>query len=69
MIFSDMGGIDIEQVAEEHPDHVAKLHFSTLVPFTDYRAKQLVASLGIKGGELTSHHQHRDAAGDGVPRL
>ncbi len=54
MIFSDMGGIDIEQVAEEHPDHVAKLHFSTLVPFTDYRAKQLVASLGIKGGELTA---------------
>jgi succinyl-CoA synthetase beta subunit/citryl-CoA synthetase large subunit len=54
MIFSDMGGIDIEQVAEEHPDHVAKLHFSTLVPFTDYRAKQLVASLGIGGSELTS---------------
>ena len=23
-IFSDMGGIDIEQVAEEHPDHVAR---------------------------------------------
>ena len=22
MLFSDMGGIDIEQVAEEHPDHV-----------------------------------------------
>jgi len=54
MIFSDMGGIDIEQVAEEHPKHVAKLHFSTLVPFTDYRAKQLVSSLGIKGSELTS---------------
>jgi len=54
MIFSDMGGIDIEQVAEEHPDHVAKLHFSTLVPFTDYRAKQLVSSLGIKGSELTA---------------
>jgi len=54
MIFSDMGGIDIEEVAEEHPDHVAKLHFSTLVPFTDYRAKQLVSSLGIKGSELTA---------------
>ena len=24
MLFSDMGGIDIEQVAEEHPDHVAR---------------------------------------------
>ncbi len=63
MIFSDMGGIDIEQVAggidieqvaEEHPDHVAKEHFSTLVPYTDFRAKELIASLGITGGELTA---------------
>jgi succinyl-CoA synthetase beta subunit len=53
MIFSDMGGIDIEQVAEEHPDHVAKMHFSTLIPFSDFKAKELVASLGIKGGDLT----------------
>src|ERR1700750_2943872 len=28
MLFSDMGGIDIEQVASEHPDHVARAHFS-----------------------------------------
>ena len=33
MLFSDMGGIDIEQVAEEHPDHVARGHFSTPDPF------------------------------------
>ena len=32
MLFSDMGGIDIEQVAEEHPDHVARRHFSTSGP-------------------------------------
>jgi len=54
MILSDMGGIDIEEVAEKHPDHVAKAHFSTITPFTDFRAKELVASLGIKGGELTA---------------
>ena len=24
MLFSDMGGIDIEEVAEQHPDHVAR---------------------------------------------
>ena len=53
IIFSDMGGIDIEQVAEEHPDHVAKMHFSSLIPFSDFKAKELVASLGIKGGDLT----------------
>src|SRR6476660_9665642 len=32
-IFSDMGGIDIEEVAEKHPDHVARAHFSTFAPF------------------------------------
>jgi len=54
MIISDMGGIDIEEVSETHPEHIAKVHFSTLVPFTDYRAKEAVASLGITGGELTA---------------
>ena len=29
MLFCDMGGIDIEEVAEEHPDHVGRGHFST----------------------------------------
>ncbi|MBI2912830.1 MAG: acetate--CoA ligase family protein, partial [Chloroflexi bacterium] len=54
MIFSDMGGIDIEEVAETHPDHVAKANFSALLPFSDFRAKELVHSLGIGGGELTA---------------
>ncbi|MCH8200305.1 MAG: acetate--CoA ligase family protein [Chloroflexi bacterium] len=52
MIVSDMGGIDIEEVAETHPEHIAKVHLSTLHPFSDFRAKEAVASLGITGGEL-----------------
>src|SRR5215211_752781 len=28
LIFSDMGGIDIEEIAETHPDHVGRAHFS-----------------------------------------
>jgi succinyl-CoA synthetase beta subunit/citryl-CoA synthetase large subunit len=52
MIFSDMGGIDIEEVAEKHPQHIARAHFSTLLPFSEFNAKQLVASLGISGSEL-----------------
>src|SRR6478609_3955663 len=52
MLFSDMGGIDIEEVAEQHPDHVARMHFSTLREFPGWRAKQLVASLGITGTPL-----------------
>src|SRR5437899_3534742 len=47
-----MGGIDIEQVAEEHPDHVARGHLSTRTPFSDWQAKQLIASLGITGSAL-----------------
>ena len=54
IIFSDMGGIDIEEVAEAHPDHISKTHFSTLLPFSDYVAKEAIAKLGITGAELTS---------------
>src|ERR1039457_664968 len=53
MLFSDMGGIDIEEVAEQHPDHVTRGHFSTLRPFSDWQAKQVIASLGISGRALT----------------
>ncbi len=52
MLFSDMGGIDIEQVAEEHPDHVGRGHFSTLKPFSDYQAKQVIAAAGVTGKPL-----------------
>src|SRR6266511_3271022 len=30
MLFSDLGGIDIEEVAEQHPDHVGRGHLSNL---------------------------------------
>jgi succinyl-CoA synthetase beta subunit/citryl-CoA synthetase large subunit len=52
MLFSDMGGIDIEQVAEEHPDHVGRAHFSNLLPFSDYQAKEVIASVGVTGSAL-----------------
>ena len=40
VIFSDMGGIDIEEVAEKHPEHVSKTHLSTLLPVTERIAKE-----------------------------
>src|SRR3954449_6168925 len=52
MLFSDMGGIDIEQVAEEHPDHVGRKHFSTLQPFSEYMAKEVVSQVGVTGSRL-----------------
>jgi succinyl-CoA synthetase beta subunit len=53
LIFSDMGGIDIEEVAETHPDHVGRAHFSALRPFSDFEAKQVIASVGVTGRALT----------------
>jgi succinyl-CoA synthetase beta subunit len=52
MLFSDMGGIDIEEVAEKHPDHVGRRHFSNLMPFSDFEAKEVVAETGVSGSAL-----------------
>jgi succinyl-CoA synthetase beta subunit/citryl-CoA synthetase large subunit len=51
-VFSDMGGIDIEEVAETHPDHIGRGHFSTILPHMDFIAKDVVASVGLTGSEL-----------------
>jgi len=52
MLFSDMGGIDIEEVAESHPDHVGRGHFSNVLPLSDYQAKEVIASVGVTGRQL-----------------
>ncbi|MEE8248169.1 MAG: ATP-grasp domain-containing protein, partial [Alphaproteobacteria bacterium] len=52
LIFSDMGGIDIEEVAERHPQHVSKTHFSTLLPVTPRVAKEGIAAVSVGGGDL-----------------
>jgi succinyl-CoA synthetase beta subunit/citryl-CoA synthetase large subunit len=52
MLFSDMGGIDIEEVAQSHPDHVGRGHFSNLLPFSEFQAKQAIASVGLTGSAL-----------------
>lgn len=52
LIFSPVGGIDIEQVAEEQPDKVARRHFSNILPFSDFMAKEVIASTGVSGSDL-----------------
>src|SRR5579864_7326099 len=52
MIFSPVGGIDIEQVAEEQPDKVARRHFSNVLPFSEFEAKEAIASTGVTGPAL-----------------
>lgn len=52
IVFSDMGGIDVEEVAEKHPEHVAKVHLSTILPLNPFRAKEAVSGTGVSGGAL-----------------
>src|ERR671919_599887 len=52
LLFSDVGGIDIEEVAEQHPDHVGRGHVSSLLPISDFEAKQVVAATGVTGSAL-----------------
>jgi succinyl-CoA synthetase beta subunit len=52
IIFSPVGGIDIEQVAEEQPDKVGRKHFSNILPFSDFQAKEVIASTGVSGKQL-----------------
>src|SRR5207237_61886 len=53
MLFSDMGGIDIEEVEATHPEHIGRGHLSNLVEVPDYRAKEVVAQTGVTGRQLT----------------
>jgi succinyl-CoA synthetase beta subunit/citryl-CoA synthetase large subunit len=52
LLFSDMGGIDIEEVAEKHPEHVSKTHFSTILPLTPRIAKEAIGEVGVTGRDL-----------------
>jgi succinyl-CoA synthetase beta subunit len=52
LVFSDMGGIDIEEVAETHPDHVSKTHFSSILPLSPRIAKEAIGATGVSGSDL-----------------
>jgi succinyl-CoA synthetase beta subunit/citryl-CoA synthetase large subunit len=52
LLFSDMGGIDIEEVAEKHPEHVSKTWFSTILPLTPRIAKEAISAVGVGGNDL-----------------
>ena len=54
LMFSNRGGIDIEEVAETHPEHVSKTHFSSILPLTPRIAKEAVGATGVTGSDLNS---------------
>jgi succinyl-CoA synthetase beta subunit/citryl-CoA synthetase large subunit len=53
MLYSDMGGIDIEEVNEQHPERVGRGHLSNVIEVPDFAAKQVVAQTGVTGSRLT----------------
>ncbi|HEY8769749.1 MAG TPA: ATP-grasp domain-containing protein, partial [Thermoleophilaceae bacterium] len=53
MLFSDMGGIDIEEVDREHPERVGRGHLSNLTEAPEFRAKEVVAQTGVTARQLT----------------
>ena len=46
-IFSRMGGMDVEEVAENDPDALVRLHIDPLTGFCDFHARRLAFGAGI----------------------
>ena len=53
MIFSPAGGIEIELLASERPELVGRRHFSNILPFGEFEAKEVIAGTGVRARELT----------------
>lgn len=47
VVVSGRGGVDIEEVAAEHPEEIASIHVDPLGELSPAQARQLVASAGI----------------------
>ena len=69
LLFSDMGGIDIEEVAEKHPEHVSKTHFSTILPLTRGSPRRPSPPRGRLGQRSEPAHAHRLRADAGLPAV
>ena len=51
MMGAPMAG-DIETIADKAPDKIVNRHFSALLPFSDYTAKELAVSLGVDSSDV-----------------
>lgn len=47
LMLSTMGGMDIEDVAENHPDKLARMHLDPLYGFRAFEARQLAFKAGV----------------------
>jgi succinyl-CoA synthetase beta subunit len=48
VMLSSMGGMDVEQIAEEHPDAIARVHIDPLVGFLPFHGRRLAFESGIE---------------------
>ncbi|MFX0077995.1 MAG: ADP-forming succinate--CoA ligase subunit beta [Candidatus Hermodarchaeota archaeon] len=49
VICSVMGGVDIEQVADEHPDKIARFWTDPILGLHDFEARQIAKNAGFEG--------------------
>ena len=54
VMVSTKGGMDIEQVAEEDPETIARLHVDPLVGFQDFHGRRLCFEAGVDGDVVRS---------------
>ena len=47
VIASTEGGMDIEEVAEKHPEKIARVHVDPLLGFAPYQGRKLAVALGL----------------------
>jgi succinyl-CoA synthetase beta subunit len=55
LVASSRGGVDIESVAREHPDNVARRNIDSFVGFSPYQGREIAARIGLKGDEVTQY--------------
>lgn len=62
LMLTTEGGVEIEQLAEEHPERIARLHIDPLVGFQPFHARRLCFGAGIPAAETTQLTQIMRAA-------
>ena len=60
-MFTTQGGVEIEQVAEENPDALVRLHVDPLEGFQPYQARRLVYGAGVDGPERAEADRSRSS--------
>ncbi|MEM6789793.1 MAG: ADP-forming succinate--CoA ligase subunit beta [Myxococcota bacterium] len=53
IIASTEGGMDIEEVAESHPEKILTVHIDPVIGLGDFQARQLAFDLGLGGSKKT----------------